>query len=71
MKRLWNKIRKAFAIHIVSNSYGKDHDCLQNKELIEKYPLYGDLYGRLLTKGYRIGTGYKYQCKVCKMDWHK
>lgn len=72
MKQLIKRIRKAFAIQIVSNSYGKkDHCCLENKELIEKYPLYSDPYGRLFTKGYRMGTGYKYKCKVCEMDWHE
>ena len=56
----------------VSNSYGKkDHECLKNKELIEEYPLYGDPYDRLLTNGYGMGTGYKYKCNVCGMDWHE
>lgn len=75
MEKLIKYVKNLFDIYIVGTTYDKKHDkkhdCLKNKQLVEEYPLYGDPYGRLLTKGYRFGTGYIYKCSICGMDWHE
>lgn len=67
LKNTFEKLRQWFLSIVMGSSIDK-HDCRENRELIEKLPLFeGD--SPMYPPKYYMGDTYNVKCKVCGMDW--
>lgn len=67
IRRLFEKL-KSLRIYAVKGSTSDKHDCMENREVIEKLPLLGGDSFMSPAKYYMRDT-YNVKCKICGKDW--
>ncbi len=68
LKQAYGKIKQWFLHVVIMGSSVDKHDCKENRELIEKLPLF-ESDSLMSPPKYYMSDTYNVKCKVCGMDW--
>ena len=67
LKNTFGKVKQWF-LHVIMGSSSDKHDCKENRELIEKMPLF-EGNSPMSPPSVYVGDTYNVKCKVCGMNW--
>ena len=66
-KKAFKKLKQWFLYYVIGSSIDK-HKCKENREFIEKLPLY-EGNSPMSPPNMFFGYTYNVKCKVCGIDW--